>query len=391
MPRDDGSRRPRRSLGSKRRLESGRWQIRVSCGYTRDGKQRRVTETVDTEAQADRRIRELAWELGRDGSMGETMTLDTYFRRLFVPRREGVLANSTLRRYEGDYERLIAPLFGRRRLTDIPHREVQARVLELPRSKAEHFVTTLRVILRSAWDDGYLTEEPMRHRLRMPKDDRQQLGVWSADEVARALPAMEGAPVEALWLLMVGGGLRREEAYALFWADLDFEGDCVLCAIDDAVTVEDGRKEVKTRFSERVAVVCEPFASRLAELAGEPSEPVCSLALTSVPRCWRKLWQEPPAKACPASFRGRMLEAGVPYLPLSRMRATHETLMQQAGVGDALNSRIHGRASGSQVGYRHYLNPQLQAFQAAGEAVGGLLADAGRSAPDARVAVPKRA
>lgn len=48
----------------------------------------------------------------------------------------------------------------------------------------------------------------------------------------------------------------------------------------------------------------------------------------------------------------------MPYIPMSRLRATHETLLQASGVEDTLNARIHGRSSASDVGYTHYLVPQ---------------------------------
>lgn len=56
-------------------------------------------------------------------------------------------------------------------------------------------------------------------------------------------------------------------------------------------------------------------------------------------------------------YKGCMLAAKIPYIPLSRMRATHETLMQSVGVSDSLNSRLHGRSTIA-VGYSNYLEPQ---------------------------------
>lgn len=38
------------------------------------------------------------------------------------------------------------------------------------------------------------------------------------------------------------------------------------------------------------------------------------------------------------------------------MRAVHETMLQDAGVLDTLNARLHGRTN-VQTGYRHYLKP----------------------------------
>jgi hypothetical protein len=70
-----------------------------------------------------------------------------------------------------------------------------------------------------------------------------------------------------------------------------------------------------------------------------------------------------------------MVGTGVPYVPLNRMRATHETLAQLGGVADTLNAAIHGR-SNVQTGYRHYLVPGSPALSGAAETVGGIVRDA---------------
>lgn len=358
-----GSARPRRSsLGSKRLLPSGRWQVRVTSGCTRSGRPRTRSCTVDTEREADEAIARLAVEMGRSPNSGDSMTLATYYNGFFVPEREGRLTRATMERYDGDWRRAIAPAFGGRPMDSISHAEVQSLVSSLSRPSAQHVAATLRAILRSAWDDGLLDEEPMRHRLRMPPDEGGQLGVWDAETVRLAMRRLRGDRLEPLWLVMAGGGLRREEALALFWGDVSFAvgtdgGTAARVLVDDALTEADGRKPVKTRYSRRVAPVGEPFSSRLAELAGAPAEPLCTLGPSSVSHAWRRLWDS-----------GAM--DGVPYLPLSRMRATHETLMQAAGVPDTLNARVHGRSDASQVGYRNYLNPRPAAMDEAARKLG---------------------
>ena len=68
-------------------------------------------------------------------------------------------------------------------------------------------------------------------------------------------------------------------------------------------------------------------------------------------------------------YRGCMLGTGVPRIPPNRMRATHESLMQQAGMQDTLNAALHGR-SNVQTGYRHNLVPGDASAARAAEAVG---------------------
>lgn len=303
-----------------------------------------------------------------------------------MPGRKGKLTKATMDGYKTHYRVHISPVLGYRDMATIRHAEIQALVNGKTRSTAEHIVKTLRAIMRDAWLNEFLDVEPMRRPVELPPQNEQR-GVWSAEQVARAMDAIKGTPLETLWLLMVGAGLRREEAYALYWRDITFEkvttiaGDAAYhctAVIDDAVTLADGRKDVKTAFSRRVAVVSEPFASRLHALKEAQDEPICKLSLSRVSRAWRAMWEEPPKRKDgtpyqfndPKYYKGRMLAAGLPYIQMSRMRATHETIMQAVGISDTLNARLHGRSDASKVGYRHYLAPDVDAFGAAASAMG---------------------
>lgn len=381
----------RARLGSKRQLPNGRWLVRVSVGYTSDGRQRVKSATVDTEREADLKISELVLAMGRDPNLGNEVTLSSYFDTRFLPDREGYLAKKTCMEYRKTFDRHIRPVFGESYMSEIGHVAIQAWVAPMTHSTAQHCVATLRAVLRAAWDDGLLADEPMRHRVRMPKAGKTgRLPVWSAADVAAAMPAMEGHPLEALWLLMVGGGLRREEAYALFWRDLAFSDvlrldgtQSLICrvTVDDAVTVEDGRKPTKTGFSERVVSVAEPFSTRLSEIAADADAPVCAVSLSNINRSWGALWQ-PRAVSTDGNgryFRGRMLgpdgEPLVPRIPLSRMRATHETLMQGAGVTDSVNAAYHGHTN-LQTDYRHYLVPNDGSIDGAADAAAARVREA---------------
>ena len=374
--------------GNVRKTESGKYQARVTRGLKRDGMPRTMTGTFETEAEADAARMRFYALLGADPNAGDEMTLGEYYESFFVPDRSGRLTRATMNRYATEWKLRIEPMFGHRAMSSIKHVEIQNAVNCMTYHTARQFVATLRAIMRSAWDDGYLSDEPMRHRVRYPKKKTRQRGVWDAATVARALPVMEGVPIEALWLLMTGMGLRREEAYALYGRDLVFshiagiDGTevCVCSAeIREAVTIEDGRKPTKTEFSERFAVMADPFASRLEALGITDDEPVCPVTLSHVGKVWDRLWEprEVSTDGNGKYYKGRMLAAGIPKVQMSRMRATHETIMQQQGIADTLNARIHGRSEKSGVGYTNYLNPQGETMVGAAVLMGAAVRDAG--------------
>jgi integrase len=215
-------------------------------------------------------------------------------------------------------------------------------------------------VLGYAVAEGIIERNPVAGRLELPPDVASAVGdvdvdpfaaiedtsaVWDAETVLRAMPRLRDLPLESCWLCMVGAGLRREEALALTWRDVrrvEVGGRMVVqLAVWRARTWEDGTRATKTARSRRVAAVAEPFATRLWELRGDPDALVCPLGAGNMARTWRRLWGD-----------GRPL-ASLPYLPLSRMRATHETMMQAAGVPDSVNAAAHGHSVA--VAYGHYM------------------------------------
>lgn len=368
-----------------RQQPSGKYFVRVSNGYRRNGKRNMLTGTADTLSEAKQLRLRFMVQAGKYANAGDDMTLDEYYYVFFVPGRKDKLTRATMQDYQAHYEKHIAPVFGFRKMASIKSIEIQQLVNSKSRATASHIVKTLRAILRDAWLNEFLDIEPMRKPIDLPAQNEQR-GVWTAEQVAQAMEILKDTRIEALWLLMVGAGLRREEAYALFWRDLNFERvttitgqDAMHCTatIDDAVTIADGRKDVKTAFSRRYAVVAEPFASRLYELRKAPDAPICNMPLKRIGKVWRAMWKEPPKRVDGEYFeykdnkymQGRMFRTDIPYIQLSRMRATHETLMQAAGISDTLNARMHGRSESSKIGYRHYLNPDVSTFKAASQAL----------------------
>ena len=130
-------------------------------------------------------------------------------------------------------------------------------------------------------------------------------------------------------------------------------------AIHAASTPVERGKATKTRQSVRVVTMLEPFGSRyweLREMVGEPKGLVCTASPGNQNRAWHKYF-EPPKLHKRMSMervtRGRL--EGLPYVPLSKMRNTHATLMQQAGVMDSINAAMHGHTE--RVSYEHYMRP----------------------------------
>ena len=118
----------KRRLGSVTVLPNGRVLARVQSGRRIDGSPRTMSRVVDTEAEAEVAIAQMAAEMGRDPHAGERVLLSWYFEALFVPGREGNVTRAMMRQYRGVWRNHIEPAFGSWYIEDIDHAAVQAWV-----------------------------------------------------------------------------------------------------------------------------------------------------------------------------------------------------------------------------------------------------------------------
>lgn len=212
--------------------------------------------------------------------------------------------------------------------------------------------------------------------------------VWDTATVLTAMQRIRGLPLETCFLAMVGAGLRREEALALHWRDMRrvrvAGRDVTQIAVHAANTAKDGMGITKTKKSNRIVAVVEPFGARLWELRGEPADLVCTVSPKNISRRWRTMWEPAntesrhmPKNPATHVARGVMLmEPAVPFLHLKQLRATHATMMQAAGVSDSLNAAMHGHSE--RVAYSNYLMPDTAA---AAERMGKLFVVEGGKQP----------
>lgn len=332
--------------GGKRRLPNGTWEVRVSSGYTSDGTQRRVSRVAGTEAEADVMRVRLSAEMGRAPRMGDRLTLDQYFWGVFMPRKRATRTRDTVRFHESNYRTHIGTDFGGDDLTAITWSRIRSWAARLPAQSAPAYVRTLRAVLRSAWEDELLPDEPMRGRLELPRRDTRPMPVWDAETVSEALRRLRGADIEALALVMAGSGLSASESRARDWSD--FGDGCLSVSMGTVYTETGGIKEPKNPRRYRTVPILPSCASRLEELRGGDG-PICvskrgtRMSPRTVAERWRVMFEP----------GGRLY--GLPHIKMSRLRATHETLMMQAGVSDALNAAIHGHSQ--KVAYSNYLVP----------------------------------
>ncbi len=364
----------RSKLGSVHQKPNGRWVARVSVGYDVDGRRRTKSATFDTRQKAEAWVLSQRVEMGSRPDVGAGITL----RRLWpVYQRSKKLTKKTMQTYEWHVEAIWMPALGDVDVSEIAPGMVQGVLDGLTRENAKHAKTALSSVLTFAKQNCWITSNPLHgHKFSYPKREQpdfdddpfaaieQTRDVWGVETVLACAEMIRGLPLEPAWLCCVGAGLRVEEALALRRMDVrrvDVGGrEITQLAVHAARTPVDGRKATKTAKSARVVGMVEMMGDRLWELVEhmERTESICPVSAANQNKRWRGYFQPlSSSKHVPNDtswiYRGRL--AGLPYLPLSKMRNTHVTLMAEVGVTDAVNALMHGHTQ--MVERRHYLNP----------------------------------
>jgi len=200
------------------------WVAVVSLG-TRDGQ--RVRRKIRAPSQATARAElERLHRSYRPGSAPSSETLDRYLARWLREHTPNV-GRRTAVSYAGHVERHISSLLGGILLPRLQPSDVRRLIADRLRagispSTVGHIVTTLRIALNQAVRDRVLVENAAS-AVRLPKVQREPVRPLTASEAVRIRDAVRGDPLEALYVLLMGTGMRLGEACGLDWRDIDLE------------------------------------------------------------------------------------------------------------------------------------------------------------------------
>jgi integrase len=136
----------------------------------------------------------------------------------------GNLAQSTFANYCDWVQKHIKPGLGHLRLAKLSPSDVDALIA----AKREHYspnsLRYLRATLRKALTDAQRQGLIMRNAAALSEPVRvvKQAKRWLTDQEARSLlKQVQGDRLEALYVLCLSTGLRRGEALAVYWDDID--------------------------------------------------------------------------------------------------------------------------------------------------------------------------
>jgi integrase len=209
--------------GRMRKRSDGRYQLKVT---TPDGPKVVYGKTqADVRLKADEmreRIKDGAPVRDASGSLADWLA-EWEATYLEVSDR----AESTKIMYAGYCRHWIVPTLGTVPLARLTPGDVTRLMLRMQdagksESTIRNAYTTLRRALDDAVTNGLLRANPV-HRIRQPRVRRKEARFLKPDEVVLLLTGAEGLRYANALKLILRTGLRRGEAFALRWDDVDLD------------------------------------------------------------------------------------------------------------------------------------------------------------------------
>lgn len=222
-----------RRRGEIIRRGRGAFLVRWVVGTDVEGRRIRRSCIVEgTAADAAKMLREKLGEAERGvgaelpARLPLRQYLDDWYKLAGRKRRA-----RTVDDYRAMMGRLLSERLAHRRLDRITPLDVERWVRELEEREGVRKLSpqTIRqavAILGAALQDAVrlrlLAGNPARG-VALPRRERREMRALTADEGSRFRTAASGTKYEALWLVLLGCGLRPSEALALRWSDVELD------------------------------------------------------------------------------------------------------------------------------------------------------------------------
>jgi len=341
--------------GSIRQRSKGSWEICIDVGKDPStGRRRQHFETVrGGKAAAQKRLRELLVSVEQGGYVKPSRVMVAQFLEEWL---QGHVALNCSSRTKASYEMIIrshiVPELGAMRLSQLEPRHLQAFY---SRQKAQGRIDGKgQLSPRTVRYCHSLLAEALGHALKMglvsrnvalsveaPRLEHKVMPTLAAADVPRFLEAAKETPYYALFYLLLYTGLRRGEALALKWKNIDLGLaslgiSAYLCVVETAYK-QDGTyivKEPKTSHSRRRIALSPSLVLVLRQHRAEQEEQRASLGkpLTDDDFVFSHPDGDPLDPSTISHIFSRIAQKAGYHIRLHDLRHTHASLLLQAGV-----------------------------------------------------------
>ena len=293
------------------------------------------------------------------------MKLNDFAQEIWVPLAMETTRECTWRGYESVYRLHVMPTLGEMELEDITPRVLDEWLGSHPTptiaASAWHIA---RIVIRVAYKYEYIDRDPTARVLKAPPKPHSEQRSLTREEADQVMDGFRGHALEAWVICAATLGLRREEACALLWGDIDLETGAV--EISKGAQWVGGREVVnppKTKNAYRTVWLAGKYLDRMREL-GEgrlPEERVTPYNPSSTAQRYKR----------------HIDRNGLPYVPPKNLRTTFATLAVEDGWDVARVSKWMGHYDPT-VTMANYVHAKKEAVRQ----LTGLWGDDGRGEPE---------
>lgn len=285
------------------------------------------------------------------------MNIKDIYEQHYLPEKKQKRAASTVAGYDSSIRLYVLPRWGECEIEDICPDDLQEWVDSFEQAGAgEKAFKCLRQVIRYWVRKKRLAViDPTAYiEVNRPKTYRPE--VFDAEEVTEMLRALYGHWTEAVAICAVTLGLRRGEACALEWSDINLKtGEVRINKSRQYVNGQIITVKTKTEKSTRSCFLPKFARQRLKQIKGN------GLLIGNVS----------PDKAARA-IKSCCKKAGVLCVSMTNMRHTWATMAVEAGVGIETVAMMLGHTEIS-TAYEHYIVPRKTICQEAQAAVEKLI------------------
>lgn len=285
------------------------------------------------------------------------MKLIDIYEQHYLPEKKQKRAASTVAGYDSSIRLYVLPRWGECEIEDICPDDLQEWVDSFEQAGAgEKAFKCLRQVIRYWVRKKRLAVIDPTAYIEVNRQKTYRPEVLDAEEVTEMLRALYGHWAEAVAICAVTLGLRRGEACALEWSDINLKtGEVRINKSRQYVNGQIITVKTKTEKSTRSCFLPKFARQRLKQIKGN------GLLMGNVS----------PDKAARA-IKSCCKKAGVPCVSMTNMRHTWATMAVEAGVGIETVAMMLGHTEIS-TAYEHYIVPRKTICQEAQAAVEKLI------------------
>ena len=341
-----------------RRRPNGTYEIKVSCGYGVDGKQRNQYKSYKpepgmTKRQIEKEMQRQAILFEEDCKRGQitaAVKFETFAEQWFEEYAKVNLRPTSYARMKQLTKR-VYPAIGHKRLDKITARDIQKFITDmltngrnlnngkpLSRKTAVHHLSFISDVFSYAVRMGMLCDNPCR-RVFVPKQEQEEKQIYTIEQVKILYENLKSEPMkyQAYLLLSIYSGYRRSEMLGLEWKDIDFEHDLIHVRRTSQYTSEKGiyTDTTKTRKSKRVSKMPASIMNLLRQFKADQNEEARRLGTKweDYDRLFTKWNGAPMNPQTPFEWlKGYCERIGIPFRNIHSLRHLHASLLIFEGV-----------------------------------------------------------